>query len=175
MAAIAKKQLQQSKPAGRPKGGRIGPPVTGKVVSIAELGELEFGVNGSKQSHYAKLLTELQAAPAGSVLQFESVGCRFSISTRARKLGLKVLFATRDGKLYVKIDPTMHLSNKDRIRQALQTGPMTAIEASNYVRAHGNENMDAQIAEGLLAGMVKSGEASRCSDNRFRLVNGGKK
>jgi hypothetical protein len=95
-----------AKIVGRPRKSNLGPgPASGfkLVPSTAAPPELLFGRKQSV-SPYLTALQELLRAGPDQFLEFANVGAKQSIWAQAKKHGLKILFAEKDGKLYVKLE-----------------------------------------------------------------------
>lgn len=119
---------------------KIAAPVTGQIVAAEGL-NLEFGAAGRK-SAYDDLLNRLIEAAPGHVLKFADTRCRATVAARAKKLGLRVLFAESAGALYVQIsrvEPkaltrTTKLTLADAVRRVVSEAPRTNGEVFDHVR-----------------------------------------
>lgn len=93
-----------TKKPGPPKGRTLDfSGVPGEIVPADAVQGLEFSAKKIRHSPYDALLEKLLDSPKGSILKFGDPRARASVTVRARKKGLKVEFAERDGVLYVRI------------------------------------------------------------------------
>jgi len=87
--------------------------VPGCIVASDALPEgLDFAAKRARISPYDGLLEKLLEAPKNSALKFGDLRARASIIIRARKKGLRVVFAERGSELYVRIDGFIDSNDK---------------------------------------------------------------
>jgi hypothetical protein len=124
---------------------------------------LVFQERGRKVSPYDAWLDKLQAAPAGSGLEADSAQARTSLGIRAKKKGMRLSFAERDGKLYVRLLASMTLDllekRKSAVKQVLKLkGPLSYLKITNQLRLDGDEIVDGSMCESILRILQKAGE-----------------
>lgn len=140
--------------------------VPGEVVSLEGL-ELSFGFK--KASPYDALLLGLVDSPdrAKQALKFNNPRCRPSVYSRARKLGIRVTFAERDGVLYVRVDGRLDEDIRAKRRSAIVAAlrakgcTLTHIKLTNILRDAGDESLDAASVDAILHQMLRTGQIVR--------------
>ena len=76
--------------------------VPGQLVDAAPP-DILFGARKKKTSPYDPLLLQLQKAGAGKFLRFEDLRARPSLTARAKKLNIKILFGEQGSTLWVTL------------------------------------------------------------------------
>ena len=109
------------------------PAVPFKLSSESEV-RVPFESKSGRVSQYWLALNQLVAAGADQVLCFEDPRARGSLTQKARKMQIKILFAEQDGKLYVKLD---NCNSTEIVRQMLREGPKTKKEMLAELTARG--------------------------------------
>lgn len=147
--------------------------VAGALVSIAEIA-LEFG-RSTKNSPYDALLDELATATDAANeknqprpgLRFDDARAKPSIYARAKKKGLRVVFAIgADGALYVRMEgrdtDQVKAQRRDAIRKMLVPGTaLTYIQIANKLRADGDAMIDAATVDAIMLQLMKAGDVIR--------------
>ena len=154
----------------------VRPDVHGVPGELAPLpSDLLFG-SRLRQSPYDGLLQQLKAATlawkdtepcvgAQPGLVFGEMRARTSLAVRAKKLGLRISFAEKGAKLYVRLDgvegdQTRHIRHA-RIVAALTNAPHSLAAITKKLRERGDTLVDMQMTEAILGGMAKTGEVIR--------------
>lgn len=145
---------------------------------------IEFGLIYRRPSPYDELLKGLRAG-GGRYLRFESVAARSALRSRARRLGVKLQFAEREGILWAALVPdhkaepakqpgrTMDAKTmdphpaegaekptlSDLALQAITARRRTAGEIISWMRSRGYTNgLDLTGTENLLRNLCKAGK-----------------
>lgn len=156
---------------------------------------LEFGASG-KTSHYRAALEQLDAAGEGRVMQFAGVKCRGQVAAAAKKLGIRVEFAERDGRLYVrhagdrietgslrkvKPKPVQSVPDgkpstiTDAVKQAVAETPRTNAEVLDFVKRAGFES-DGSVVSTLLGQLRIKGYCYKSDEDlKWHLAAGVKR
>ncbi len=147
-------------------------------VMIDELPDgVMFGVK-NKVSPYDVLLRQLVAAPAGKFLRFDDLRARASVYTRAKKLGIKVLFGEQGNTLYVMIAKAdladegvtekqpPPITNKDRVLAAIGDKRCTPGEILTWMRSNGAGGVGITQVDDLLNILVRERKIRNVSGTR---------
>ena len=183
MASAAKKV----QPIATDKAHRFGPAIKYAVVPESTVGGLDFSAkkNTGKESPYARAVEFLLSDDGeGKVLCFESPKARGSLMARARKMNVTLLYAERDGKLYVKLGGPADGGKPDRaeirrgislasaVRNALAGGPRTTAEVVAKLAQDGVPQVSANSVSATLCNLERQGDVKKRSlDNRYMLVD----
>ena len=151
--------------------------------------DIEFKAPG-RISPYDKLLMQLEKAhneprPPGAQrpgLVFDHVKAQTAVVARAKKLGYRVLFAEKAGKLYVQFAGLLADDPKLKRREAILAvlakapAPLKYIEITNRLRAGGDELLEAAAVDAILVQMMRAGDVLRVDGGAWRIslkkVNG---
>lgn len=160
---------------------RIGPPtkgvrpncngVPGELVSLEGIA-LEFG--RTKISPYDGLLDQLAKATDAAVeksqprpgLKFGDPRAKASIYARAKRMGLRVIFAIAGNELYVRMEGRADDDTREKrriaIRRMLASGAaLSYIQIANKLRADGDLTVDAQTVDAIMVQMMRAGDVIR--------------
>jgi hypothetical protein len=146
--------------------------VAGKLVEAPT--DLHFGARAGRGSPYDALLEQL-AASKGKVLEFGDTRARPSVYARAKKLGLRVLFAESGNTLYVKFGGWAPDSERWKalvraaIREVVTTQPRNEIQIAVALRATGVNDVDAGTVGAILKQMEQSGDVQRQRDGSWAM------
>jgi hypothetical protein len=140
--------------------------------------ELQFGKR--KMSPYAALLDQLSKATDEAIaankplpgLKFAAVKAKASVWAQAKARGFKVVFAEKDGCLFVRIDGRVDAIEHrgEEIKKLLRIQPQTAMVLTNKLRANGDETVDAQGVETMLARMLRLGDVAKQEGGTWKLL-----
>ncbi len=120
--------------------------VTFRVVPAAEV-TVPFSERGRMPSPYRDALAELMKPEAADkVLEFASPRARPQVTKHAKVLGLKIVFAETDGKLFVKLIPPPKVNQQ--ILDFIREKPRTKAEIESMVFTRKLEvNLSAELQE----------------------------
>jgi hypothetical protein len=169
------KAEKQTKAVGEPKG--VKPDMRGVAGCLIEATDAPEGLlfwHRKKVSPYDALLESLAAAGQGKMLRFEDRRARVSIGVRAKKLGLRVVCAEADGKLYVRfesrVEDNLKGTRRGAILGALKPGiALTAMEITVLLRDKGDGTVDAGLVGTILDQMVRSGQIVACDGGNYAI------
>jgi hypothetical protein len=144
--------------------------VPGELVDIAPA-DILFGERRLKTSPYDPLLLQLKNAGAGKFLKFGDLRCRPSLTVRAKKLGLKILFGEQGQTLWVTlakadldavggpIEPQpARPAMTDLVLKALGAKRNTAGEIVSWMRSNGATGIGITQVDGLLSNLARAGK-----------------
>lgn len=154
--------------------------VAGRLV-VAPDPALVFGERASKGSPYDVLLEELlqatlRAETGGGhppALEFDDVRAKPSLVARGKKKGMKLVFAEKDGKLFVRVTGQMDAVEKrvaEIRRLILHAGPMPKMILLGKLRGAGDSTVDASGLDALLVKLVRQGELVEQEGGKFKVV-----
>lgn len=122
-------------------------------------------------SPYDALLQELKKAGIGNYLKFGDPRCRPSVTARAKKLGIAVLFGEGpDKSLWVtlqkpelskngSVDPEPPKpTNAELVIKAIEAKRHTAGEIVSWLRSNGGAGIGITQVDGLLSNLLRSGK-----------------
>jgi hypothetical protein len=145
--------------------------VPGEIVSVDGL-QLVFGPR-ARQSPYDPLLQQLVDAGPGRALKFGDARARVALTSRAKKMGLRISFAISGDSLYVRLDggvtEDVKATRRGRIKEALKFGTQTAMHITNHLREKGDSSIDVNLTESILLQMLRTGDLIRQEDGRWKL------
>lgn len=141
--------------------------VAGTFVGCGEVGEeeLDFSSKKTKLSPYDKLLLKLKDSQVGTMIRFESITAKNSLRMRAKILNLKLVFAEKDDKLYVKyigstiIEITEEL--KDQTLEILKDfSPITSKKLQKHFIAQFNKDLSVENIDDVLNNLKRTKEVT---------------
>jgi hypothetical protein len=143
--------------------------VPGELVKIEGL-DLEWRSKFIRKSPYDAKLDELAAAPPGTALRFGDPRALVALRRRARKKGLNIAFAEKDGVLFVRIlarangsspvqeIPPLGATRRARILQTLRVGPAKTGDILRALRGQGDTTVNLPMVEIIVSQMVGAGQ-----------------
>jgi hypothetical protein len=163
--------------------------VAGMLVDSAP-SDVLFGARRLKTSPYDPLLIQLSKAGAGKFLRFDDIRAKTSLTARAKKLNIKVLFGEQGNTLWVTLakaemetegvvapaKATEKLSMSDLALRAITEGNRhTAGEILTWMRSNGGDGLGITQVDRILidlarAGKIKSKQARPGLDQPERWV-----
>jgi hypothetical protein len=90
---------------------------------------------GGRKSPYLQAIQELIKAGPGKLLEFDNPGSRPSIYQAARKHNIKVMFAEKDGKLYLRLQDIS--GPETTLLNFLKEGPRPIADIEQYLKGLG--------------------------------------
>ncbi len=142
--------------------------VPGALVDSAPEG-MVFGLKKWRVSPYDPLLEQLRKAGAGKFLKFDDLRCRISVSARAKKLGIKVLFGEQGNTLFVTLataelqangvveEQPKKPSNSDLVLAAIREKRHTAGEIVSWLRSNGVPGAGITQVDGIIGNLMRAG------------------
>lgn len=146
--------------------------VPGALVPLTGIA-LEFG-RQNRSSPYDSLLDELARATDEAIekkepkpgLKFDDLRAKPSIYARAKKKGLRVVFAVAGAALYVRMEGRNDDHIKDSRRAAILKmlaggAVMTYMQITNKLRADGDLTIDGPIVDAIMLQLMRTGSVVR--------------
>ena len=146
--------------------------VPGQLVDAAPP-DILFGPRKTKTSPYDPLLLQLQKAGAGKFLRFEDLRARPSLTARAKKLNIKILFGEQGSTLWVTLAKA-ELSHNSHVEElpAPKARPLPEIVLDgivlgqkdtpglivSFARRHGAPDVTLNAIDRVIAELARAGK-----------------